>query len=105
MSSITKILDSRAHDVIKNLCPTFSTRDFIWEFMTAYEKDYVELFIEALPPKSEEKPKIIHNQHIQIGKYLQRNADKLGIEKLKDKKEPSLDPFGRNSKTQCWSKL
>ncbi len=107
MSRITEILDSRAQEVIKRLGSTFSTRNFIWEFMNAYEEDYVELLLEVLPAKKEErKPKIIHELHKRIGKYLQTNADRFGIEKDDEQaKEPSISPFGKVSATQCWRKL
>lgn len=106
MSRITKILDSRANEVIKGLDSNFSTRNFIWEFMNAYEEDYVEMLFEVLPPGNEErKPKIIHELHKQIGKYLLNNAATLGIEKDDEqKKEQSISPFGKASSTQRWRK-
>ena len=105
MSRITEILDLRANEVIKGLGSNFSTRKFIWEFMNAYEEDYVELLLEVLPPNKEErKPKIIHELHKQIGKYLLNNAAKFGIEK-DEMKEPTISPFGKHSSTQCWRKL
>lgn len=105
MSRITEILDSRANEVIKGLNSNFSTREFIWAFMNAFEEDYVEMLLEVLPPSKEDrKPKIIHELHKQIGRYLLNNADKFGIEK-DEKKEPSIAPFGKPSSTQCWRKL
>ena len=104
--SIIKILDSRANEVIKGLDLTFSTRKFIWEFMNAYEEDYIDLLLEVLPPNKEDrKPKIIHELHKQIGKYLLNNAAKFGIEKDDEqKKEQSISPFGKPSSTQRWRK-
>lgn len=107
MSRITEILDARANEIIKGLDPSFSTRKFIWAFMNAYEEDYVEMLLEVLPPSNEERqPKIIHELHKQIGKYLLYHADKLGIEKDDEQmKEQSISPLGKLSSTQCWRKL
>lgn len=107
MSRITAILDSRANEVIKGLGPNFSTREFIWEFMNAFEEDYIELLLEVLPPSNEErKPKVIHELHKQIGRYLLNRATELGIEKDDEQmKEQSISPFGKVSSTQCWRKL
>lgn len=106
MSRITEILDSRANEVIKCLGSNFSTREFIWEFMNAYEEGYMELLLEVLPTtKEERKPRIIHELHKQIGRYLLNNANMLGIEKDDEQmKKQSISPFGKHSSTQCWRK-
>ena len=106
MSSVAKILDERALSVINNLEENFSSRDFIWEFMTAYEDEYVELIVEKYQQLEANHKGIIKELHQQIGKYLSINAPQLAIEKdLELGKEESISPFGKVSSTQCWRKL
>ncbi len=106
MSSVTKILEERALSVINTLESHFSSRDFIWGFMTAYEEEYVELIVERFQQSEEGHKGIIKELHQQIGKYLSNNAAQLAIEKdLELGKEESISPFGKVSSTQCWRKL
>ena len=107
MSRIVETLNLRAGSVIRNLESNFSTRRFIWELMNAYEEDYIELLLEVLPANNEDRrPRIIHELHKQIGKYLLNHATELSIEKDDDpKKEQSISPFGKTSTTQNWHKL
>lgn len=104
MSHITEILDKRAFEVIKKLGPEFTTRLFIWKLMDEYEVDYVDMLVEAYNLRND-NPKIFHNLHSQIGRYLLHNIKKLHIENIGEIKEPDINPFGRETPTQCWRKL
>ena len=104
MSRITEILDSRANEVVKELDFEFTTRLFIWKLMDSYEVDYVDMLVEAYNLRND-NPNIFHNLHSQIGRYLLHNMEKLHIENIGEKKEPDINPFGRETSTQCWRKL
>ncbi len=104
MSRITEILDLRANEVIQELNSKFTTRLFIWKLMDSYEVDYVDMLVEAYNLRND-NPKIFHNLHSQIGRYLLNNKDNLQIENIGEIKEPDINPFGRETPTQCWRKL
>ena len=103
---LEEALKEKSPEIIRVMDSHFSTRNFIWELMNSYEEVYIELLLEVLPPQKEErKPRIIHNLHSQICKYLLHHAKDLNIKEEKGKKEPSLSPLGKQSSTQCWRKL
>lgn len=98
--NVNEFLNSRAQVIIERLQPNsiFSTRHFIWELMSTHEIAYIELL------SSQEGEHPIRCVHQQIGKYLDKNAENLGIAKENDK-ESSVSPFGHASSTQLWRKL
>ena len=103
---LKKALEEKSPKIISAMDSHFSTRDFIWGLMNAYEELYIELLLEVLPPQKEErKPRIIHKLHSQIGKYLLHHAKDLNIEKDEGpQKEGTISPFGKQSFTQRWRK-
>lgn len=103
MSRIAEILSSRAPKVICGLPDPFTTRMFIWRLADEYQVDYVEMLIEAYNEKNEQ-PRIFHNLHAQIGRYLLNHTEELGIDKLGKIKETDINPFGRETPTQLWGK-
>ena len=103
---LKEVLDGRSSEIIRVMDSHFSTRNFIWEFMNSYEEEYIDLLLEVLPPRKEDrKPRIIHELHKRIGQYLLHHANELGIEKDEGpQKEGSISPFGKQSFTQRWRK-
>lgn len=104
MSRITEILGSKAPKVICGLPDPFTTRLFIWRLADEFQVEYVEMLVEAYNEKSEQ-PRIFHNLHAQIGRYLLNHAKELRIDKIGETKEPDINPFGRETPTQLWKKL
>ena len=104
MSRIAAMLGNRAPAVIRSLPDPFTTRLFIWRLADEFQVDYVEMLVEAYNEKNEQ-PRIFHNLHAQIGRYLLNHAEELGIEKIGETKEPDINPFGRETPTQLWKKL
>jgi len=109
MKTVSEYLQEKglAPIVIDRLASTFTTRQFIWKLAKEYEVDYVTMLVDAfnVSKGKEEKPRIFHNLHAQIGRYLLNHAKELGIEKIGDDKEPDINPFGRATPTQKWQKI
>lgn len=100
MSHITEFLQKGAADVISKMPAEFTTRQFIWVFMDDYESDYIEMLLHAY---TNEKTRIFHNLHAQIGTYLLAHAEELNILKT-DERVVEMNPFGRKNETQLWLK-
>ena len=102
MSTIKDYLNANTANIISELPQKFSTRQFIWKLADKYEIDYVEMLICAYNDKTN-NPRIFHNLHSQIGRYLLNNQNKLNIVIL-DERETDTNPFGRETETQLWKK-
>lgn len=104
-NDIAEILAKRAVAVVDEMGNEFSTREFIWKFMDMFEADYVEMLdIVRYNPASQENQGIFHNLHAQIGNYLLGHDEELEINKIGERKEPDINPFGRKTPTQLWRK-
>ncbi|WP_274957977.1 hypothetical protein [Millionella massiliensis] len=103
MSHISDLLKKRATPIVSKMPDTFTTRQFIWGLAEMYEVDYVEMLIEAYNGRENTEPRIFHNLHSQIGRYLQIHATDLGIAS-NGIKIPETNPFGRETSTEQWNK-
>lgn len=104
MSSITEFLQEKAPAVIAELPDEFTTRQFIWKLAEEYEADYVRMLFETYNDNNEQ-PRVFHNLHSKIGRYLLEHAKELHIEKRREAKEMDINPFGRKTPTQPWRKI
>ena len=96
--TVSELLHDVASDIIGELQPTFSSRDFIWSLMTNHEHQYIQL----LNDERSEHP--IWNVHKQIGRYLADHVGDLNIASINER-ERSVSPFGNESSTMTWEKV
>ena len=89
-----------ADDVIRSIQDeVFTTRDFIEAFADKHEFIYVELLFAAY---KNDRSRVFHRVHSQIGAYLSENQEKLGIKKTR--RLMTRNPFGREKEVQGWRK-
>jgi len=81
--------------IISQLQKPFDSHAFIERFKKVFEKDYVELLSIYRQNKSHQ---IVH---LQIGNFLSRNQEKLGIQK--QGKVNSVTVFGIVNPNEQWS--
>ena len=95
------VLDlEKAIAVVKQLGKEFSSHDFIHKYSKQWEKEYVK----ELQEKYDSSHQAFHSQ---IGRFLDANADKLGIQKKTGKESGKGDPtvFGNETEVQGWIRI
>jgi hypothetical protein len=98
MGKLKEALDAHAESIIKKMGAEFDSHDFIEQFLTDYEKEYVELLYENISVKE-----IFKTVHAQIGRYLSDNARELGIEKTERMLTTTIR--GREAENQGWKRV
>jgi hypothetical protein len=98
MGKLKEALDAHAENIVKKMGAEFDSHDFIEQFLTDYEKEYVELLSDNINSDNG----IFRTVHAQIGRYLSDNVPTLEIEKTG--KVQSTNIKGNKSKNQGWKK-
>ena len=94
--SVYEVMTKYAGEVIAEMAgEIFTTRNFIEAFADKHEIIYVELLFAAY---KNDRSRVFHRVHSQIGAYLSENQEKLDI-----KKPPDGNPTGRTRwRSNCW---
>lgn len=79
---------------------TIGTNEFCdYTFVDKHEIIYVELLFAAY---KNDRSRVFHRVHSQIGAYLSENQEKLDIKKTR--RLMTRNPFGRENEVQEWRK-
>ena len=91
--SVYEVMTKYAGEVIAEMAgEIFTTRD-------KHEIIYVELLFAAY---KNDRSRVFHRVHSQIGAYLSENQEKLDIKKTR--RLMTRNPFGRENEVQEWRK-
>lgn len=92
--SVYEVMTKYAGEVIAEMAgEIFTTRNFIEAFADKHEIIYVELLFAAY---KNDRSRVFHRVHSQIGAYLSENQEKLDIKKTR--RLMTRNPFGRRMK-------
>lgn len=98
--SVYEVMTKYAGEVIAEMAgEIFTTRNFIEAFADKHEIIYVELLFAAY---KNDRSRVFHRVHSQIGAYLSENQEKLDIKKTR--RLMTRNPFGRENEVQEWRK-
>lgn len=98
--SVYEVMTKYAGEVIAEMAgEIFTTRNFIEAFVDKHEIIYVELLFAAY---KNDRSRVFHRVHSQIGAYLSENQEKLDIKKTR--RLMIRNPFGRENEVQEWRK-
>lgn len=87
----------QAQRIINELNDEFDSHEFIEQYITLYERDYVIMLIEKI-----ESEQIFRTVNASIGRFLSDNTTELRIDK--NGRETSKNVKGNDSENQGWIK-
>ncbi|GHT14102.1 hypothetical protein AGMMS4956_11320 [Bacteroidia bacterium] len=91
-------MDAHAQSIVDSLGDKFNSHDFVAQFITRYEKDYVEMLY-----ANKDKDSIFRTVHQQIGLYLGRKTTDLGIQDIGIEKDPAITR--KEDNIHVWQKI
>jgi hypothetical protein len=99
MGNLKEALDVYAENIVKKMGTEFDSHKFIEQFLTDYEKEYVELLSDNINSRNG----IFRTVHAGIGRYLSDNALALGIEKTERTQGTNIK--GHEVENQGWKRV
>ena len=87
----------QAKRIIRELNNEFDSHDFIENYITKFEREYVNMLVDKI-----ESEQIFRTVNASIGRFLADNQCELGI--VKNEREASQNVKGHETENQGWMK-